>query len=84
MRVMVRDRVWIESEHGHNYVCKSLKTGEQWCCVKLPPILKILRQESEDMYFGCKIPHGNRVRTDILESGICRIQDIYEITIERW
>lgn len=70
--------------NGHKYICRILGTREVWYCDKLPPILKMLRKRSEDIYFVPKIPHGNRVRTDILETGVCRIEDLYEITIERW
>lgn len=69
---------------NHEYKCKILGTREVWCCDKLPPILKMLRKRSEDIYFAPKIPHGNRVRTDILETGVCRIDDLYEITVVRW
>lgn len=69
---------------GHRYICRLLGTREVWYCDKLPPILKMLRKRSEDTYFAPRIPHGNRVRTDILETGVCRIEDSYEITIERW
>lgn len=70
--------------NGHRYICRILGTRESWYCEKLPPILKMLRKRVEDDYYAPKIPHGNRVRTDILETGVCRIEDLYEITIERW
>ena len=74
-------------EHGHQYVCKTIQgiaNGEIRINEKLPPILKALRIETD---YTFKIPHGNKVRTLILEEGICRIDGgeyVYEITIERW
>ena len=76
-------------EHGHQYECKMIHKGEVgWyeilACEKLPPILKVLRDTTGHNF---KVPHGNKVRTLILEEGICRIEngdDIYEITIDRW
>lgn len=79
-----------KTEHGHRYVVKEI-----WCehelpviytDIKLPPLLKKLREDTDYTY---KVPHGNKVRTIILEEGICRIAvpdsgTIYEITIERW
>ena len=71
-------------EHGHQYECKALRTGEILTCEKLPPILKALREATG---YTFKVPHGNKVRTLILEEGVCRIEngdDVYEITIDRW
>ena len=75
----------------HSYVCKKTVavTDELECIhtiesVKLPPILKELREETGYQY---KIPHGNKVRTLILEQGVCHIdcgKYQYDITIERW
>lgn len=68
---------------GHNYVCRNLITKEILRDPKLPPILKILRERTN---YTFKIPHGNKVRTLILEEGVCRIEYPgihYEITIER-
>lgn len=79
-----------KTEHGHKYVVREIRHGHMICSVykndKLPPLLKKLR---EDTGYTYKIPHGNKVRTIILEEGICRIAVpnsgiIYEITIERW
>ena len=71
--------------HGHQYVCKEVKaTGVIYMNEKLPPILKMLRR---DTGYTFKVPHGNKVRTMILEDGVCIIDDgeyRYEITIERW
>lgn len=74
---------------GHKYVCLVVETGEIIECEKLPPILKRLREETN---YTFKIPHGNKVRTLILENGRCLIHEmkndkvkfLYEITIERW
>ena len=71
-------------EHGHQYVCKAIRTGEILMCEKLPPILKALREATG---YTFKVPHGNKVRTLILEEGICVVtngEDIYEITINKW
>ena len=73
-----------EEEHGHLYICKIIHTGEVLSCPKLPPILKALREITG---YTFKVPHGNKVRTMILEEGICIVDDgahIYEITIEKW
>ena len=70
--------------HGHQYKCYSVRTRETIVCEKLPPILKALRETTN---YTFKVPHGNKVRTMILEEGICIIQstsDVYEITIDRW
>lgn len=71
--------------HGHRYICKGLITGDVYTDDKLPRILKALRIATG---YTFKIPHGNKVRTLILEEGICIITDngvaLYEITIERW
>ena len=72
------------SDHGHQYKCRNIHTGEVLMCEKLPPILKALREITG---YTFKVPHGNKVRTMILEEGICVIQnglDIYEVTIDRW
>lgn len=73
------------SEHGYRYICKCILTGEVYTDSKLPRILKTLREETNHTF---KIPHGNKVRTLILEQGICEIKyegmALYEITIERW
>lgn len=69
---------------GHCYVCEELSTGEVLCCDKLPPILKILRKNTGYTY---QIPHGNKVRTMILEQGSCDIDAgiyQYRITVDRW
>ena len=72
----------------HNYVCNDLVTGIVIRHHKLPLILKYLREETN---YTFKVPHGNKVRTLILEQGICRIdyefiniKHHYEITIERY
>jgi hypothetical protein len=71
----------------HEYVCKNLVTGTVYRNPKLPLILKMLREETG---YTFKVPHGNKVRTLILEQGICRIDYMfitehhYEITIERF
>lgn len=73
-----------EGEHGHMYVCNVIRTGETLSCPKLPPILKAIREVTN---YTFKVPHGNKVRTLILEEGICVIrngEDTYEITIDRW
>lgn len=70
--------------YKHRYVCKVVPTGEVLSNPKLPPILKELRERTGYQY---KIPHGNKVRTLILEQGICSIEYNkyrYDITIERW
>lgn len=71
--------------HGHKYICVSVETGIVYECEKLPPILKALREATG---YTFKIPHGNRVRTMILEEGVCTIYNgdkrLYEITIDRW
>lgn len=70
--------------HGHQYKCRNIHTGEVLMCEKLPPILKALREITN---YTFKVPHGNKVRTMILEEGLCIVQngsDIYEITIDRW
>lgn len=73
------------SEHGHRYVCKGHLTGEVYIDSKLPRILKTLREVTNHTF---KIPHGNKVRTLILEQGVCEIEyegmALYGITIERW
>lgn len=72
-------------KNGHKYVCLNIKTGGVYENEKLPPILKILRTETN---YTFKIPHGNKIRTMILEEGICIIYDgekeLYRITIVRW
>ena len=81
---MINNAKMHNEEHGHQYECKILHTGEILTCEKLPPILKALRETTG---YTFKIPHGNKVRTLILEEGMCRIEtgdDIYEITINRW
>lgn len=78
-----------DGEHGHQYECKIIHNGEiPWyeilTCEKLPPILRALREATG---YTFKVPHGNKVRTLILEEGICRIEngdDVYEITVDRW
>lgn len=72
--------------HGHKYVCCVAETGEIYEYEKLPRLLKRLREETG---YTFKIPHGNKVRTLILENGKCDIysnyrRKLYEITIERW
>ena len=70
--------------HGHVYVCEVDPTGEVLENEKLPPILKVLRERTNYEY---KIPHGNRVRTTILENGYCIIPgngETYKITVRRW
>lgn len=72
-----------EETNEYEYVC-SMSTGEIIASRKLPVILKRLREYTGYNY---KVPHGNKVRTIILEHGVCRItdgNDIYEITIKRW
>ena len=76
---------WLE-EHGHEYVCEDIATGIVIVSNKLPPILKDLRIATD---YTFKIPHGNKVRTLILEEGMCIIKDnedteLYKITIKRW
>lgn len=73
--------------YSHRYVCVvTLANGEvdhYLSCPKLPPILKALREVTGYQY---KIPHGNKVRTFILEQGVCHIECgeyHYNITIER-
>lgn len=81
---MMNSAIVHEEEHGHQYVCKVVRTNEILACPKLPPILKALREITG---YTFKVPHGNKVRTLILEEGICIIQnglDTYEITIDRW
>ena len=81
---MTSSTIMHEEEHGHLYVCKVIHTGEILSCPKLPPILKALREITG---YNFKIPHGNKVRTLILEDGICIIyngEDTYEITVDRW
>ena len=83
-RTMNRNSRIHTEKHGHQYMCKVLQTGEILVCEKLPPILKALREITD---YTFKVPHGNKVRTLILEDGVCVIMngnDIYEITIERW
>lgn len=73
--------------YNHRYICTiTADNGIRRIldCPKLPPILKALREESGYQY---KIPHGNKVRTLILEQGVCHIECgeyQYDITIERW
>ena len=71
--------------NGHEYKVLEVGTGSVYINEKLPPLLKKLR---EDTGFTFKIPHGNKVRTLILEEGICYIYNgdilMYEITIDRW
>jgi hypothetical protein len=65
-------------------VCKITPNGIVITNPKLPPILKELRERTGYQY---KIPHGNKVRTLILEQGVCHIEYEeyqYDITIERW
>ena len=76
----------ITKYHEHTYICYDLKTNEIIQREKLPPILKIIRIEND---YAFKVPHGNRIRTMILEEGVCYIYDDfgeqrYVITIERW
>ena len=69
-------------EHGHQYECKIIH--KILTCEKLPPILRALREATG---YTFKVPHGNKVRTLILEEGVCRIEngdDVYEITVDRW
>lgn len=76
-----------DEKPSHEYVCKNLVTGTVYRSPKLPPILKMLRIETG---YTFKVPHGNKVRTLILEQGVCRIDYMfisehhYEITIERF
>ena len=70
--------------HGHQYRLRNLYTGEVWTNEKLPPLLKLLRMATD---YTFKVPHGNKVRTLILEQGYCIIEYAsiqYEVTIERW
>lgn len=73
--------------HGHEYVCTTIKQNNKVEVItseKLPPILRKLRKDTN---YTFKVPHGNKVRTLILEEGICIINDgntKYEITIKRW
>ena len=71
--------------NGHEYRVLNVKTGLVTINEKLPPLLKMLREATG---YTFKIPHGNKVRTLILEEGICYIINdgivLYEITIERW
>lgn len=70
--------------YKHRYVCKIIPTKEVLVGPKLPPILKELRERTGYEY---KIPHGNKVRTLILEQGVCHIECggyQYDITVERW
>ena len=82
---MKEQKMNTNGEHGHRYVCKGCLTGEVYTDEKLPPILKTLRIATN---YTFKIPHGNKVRTLILEEGVCRIVyngvTLYEITIKRW
>lgn len=68
------------------YRCETTSTGAYMESEKLPPILKALRNITE---YRFKIPHGNKVRTLILEQGACCIVDpftdeMYIITVRRW
>lgn len=69
--------------HKYVYKCEDMETGLIMTGVKLPPILKALREATN---YTFKIPHGNRVRTFILEEGSCVIYDkgkiLYIITME--
>ena len=72
--------------HGHQYMCRVIATRDIVVCDKLPPILKALREDTGHTF---KIPHGNKVRTLIIEEGMCIIYNdngkaLYEITIKRW
>lgn len=70
--------------HGHMYVCEIDSTGEVLQNDKLPPILRTLRERTNHEY---KIPHGNKVRTMIIEQGACIItcnEEVYRITVKRW
>ena len=72
--------------HGHKYICCVVGTGEIYEYEKLPRLLKRLREETG---YTFKVPHGNKVRTLILEDGKCIIygnygRKLYEVTIERW
>lgn len=71
--------------NGHEYRVLEMGTGHVYTNEKLPPLLKKLR---EDTGYTFKIPHGNKVRTLILEEGVCHIYNgdilMYEITIDRW
>lgn len=70
--------------HGHMYKCRNIRTEDVIMCGKLPPILKALREITN---YTFKVPHGNKVRTLILEQGVCIVangEDTYEITIDRW
>lgn len=73
---------------GHEYECMIINESTQEidtiASEKLPPILRKIRK---DTGYTFKVPHGNKVRTLILEQGICIIKhgDMrYEITIYRW
>lgn len=73
-----------DKTYNHRYMCKVVPTGEVLSNPKLPLILKELRERTGYQY---KIPHGNKVRTLILEQGVCHIEYgeyQYNITIERW
>lgn len=81
---MINSVIMHNGDHGHQYICKVIRTGEILACPKLPPILKALREVTG---YTFKVPHGNKVRTMILEEGICIIhngQDTYEVTVDRW
>lgn len=84
MSKLTNDKI-LEQEHGHMYECQNLLTGEVYIHTKLPPILKTLREETG---YTFKIPHGNKVRTLILEEGICTITNenmaLYSIIVKRW
>lgn len=82
--------VQTNDKYEHTYRCCVLSVGSEvdhvYECPKLPVILKAIRIDTDNRF---KIPHGNKVRTLILEQGECRIEDpetheMYVITIRRW
>jgi hypothetical protein len=77
-------------KYEHMYKCTVLSKDSEidhvYECPKLPVILKAIKVDTD---YRFKIPHGNKVRTLILEQGSCHIVDPdtneeYIITIRRW
>lgn len=78
----------VERTYDFIYCAEDLTTGEVICCDdSLVPIMARIRKD-------IKAPHGNKVRTEIIEHGICLINgygkkhpDTYyswAVYVERW
>ena len=76
-----------DREYRHRYVCKVTADNGTHYFINDPKLPRILKELRERTGYEYKIPHGNKVRTLILEQGVCRIEHNgyqYDITIERW